>query len=302
MRSCNSRNKTKRLGGFPGKKGFTLVELLISMLIMSIVAGAAITLAVTFSGHFTQSSELSMARERGIMVVTYLENRILQSALGMPGAGSAATDFATAFHELLTGPSAASLSDWSEAVNIVGGNELLIAYSMPSGLFTTTSGDCDVLSSVTVSLSGTPDPGKISTDFASSTEGWVTFPSFGRVFMVQGISGSVLTLGSKLKGYLSENSEMYFVRFLRGFISGEVFYAHDVTRQNPQPVVEGIIGCQFTWDPAGRLLSVSVLARGNERNGTMVSPQTMAGWEGTIQDDHRYYYLSVVRKGWRIRN
>lgn len=302
MRNCNRSNKAKSTGGRRDDKGFTLVELLISLMIMSIVAGAAIMLATTFSIHFTQSSELSMARERGIMVVTYLENRIIQSALGMPGAGSAGTDFATAFHELLTGTSAASLTNWSEAVNIVGGNELLVAYSMPSGLFTTTSGDCDIVDSVTVSLSGVPDPDKISTDFAGSTDGWVTFPSFGRAFMVQGITGSVLTLGAKLKGYLSENSEMYYVRFLRGFVSGEVFYAHDVTRQSPQPVVEGILGCQFSWDPEDRLISVSILARGNERRENMVSPQTMAGWEGTIPDDQRYYYLSVARKGWRIRN
>lgn len=302
MRNLNSRKWIRTIWEQGRGKGFTLVELLISLVIMFIVAGAAMMLGTTFSRNFTQSNELSMARERGIMVATYLENRILNTALGMPGAGSAGTDFTTAFNELLTGPSAASLTDWTGAVNIVGGNELLIAYGMPSGLFTVISSDCVAGNPVTVTLSGAPDGDKVSDEFATKTTGWVTFPSYGRAFTVQGIAGSDLTLGPKLSGYLSANSEMYYVRFLRSYASAGVFYAQDVTRQTAQPVVEGIIGCQFNWDPAGRILSVAILARGNVRSGTMVSPQTKAGWDGLIPDDDRYYYLSVVRRGWRIRN
>lgn len=284
------------------RKGFTLVELLIALVIMFIVAGSAMMLGTTFSKNFTQSNELSMARERGIMVVTYLENRILNAALGMPGAGSAGTDFTTAFNELLTGPSAASLANWTGAVNIVGGNELLVAYAMPSGLYMVTSGDCVAGNPITVSLSGAPDSDKVATDYINKTTGWITFPSFGRSFTVQAIAGSDLTLGPKLTGHLGANSEMCYVRFLRGYASGGVFYAQDVTRQAAQPVVEGIVDCQFTWDPADRLLSVAVLARGNGRSSTMISAQTKAGWDGLISDDDRHYYLSVVRRGWRIRN
>jgi len=284
-----------------------MVELLIAMVILVIVAGSALMLASTFSRHFVQSSELSTARQRGIMAVTYLENRILQGALGMPGSGSAETDFRTAFNELLTGPSSADLSGFIQAVNVVGDNELLLAYSMPSGLFTVTSNDCNAYEAVTVTLSGTPDPTKISDsfethNFANSTEGWVTFPSFGRAFSVESILGSDLTLEPRLDGYLSENSEMYYVRFLRAYVSNETFYAEDVTRQSPQPVVKGIIDCQFSWDFDEGLLTVAILARGDRRNGSMVSPETLAGWDGNIADDARHYYLSVVRRGWRVRN
>ena len=284
-----------------------MVELLIAMVILAIVAGAVLMLASTFSRHFVQSSELSTARQRGIMAVTYLENRILQGALGMPGAGSAETDFRTAFNELLTGPSSADLSVFTQAVNIIGDNELLLAYAMPSGLFTITSNDCSAYGTVAVALSGTPDPTKIAASSAAnnytrSTEGWVTFPSFGRAFSVETISGSNLTLRSRLDGYLSENSEMYYVRFLRAYVSGDSFYAEDVTRQSPQPVVKGIIDCQFSWEIDEGLLTVAVLARGDRRYNSMVSPQTLAGWDGNVPNDARHYYLSVVRRGWRVRN
>jgi hypothetical protein len=252
--------------------------------------------------HFTQSDELSTATERDIMVVTYLENRVLQSALGMPGAGAASTDFETAFNELLTGSSPVDLSDWSEAVNVIDGNTLLLAYGMPSGLYTTDSCDCDYGVNETVTLSGAIDTTKISTSYSTSTEGWVTFPSFGGVFAVEGISGSDLILKPKRGGFLSTNSEMYYVRFLRAYVENGKFYSEDVTRQSPQAVVEGIIGCQFEWDDEDRLLTVAVLGRGNKRNTSMVTPQTMSGWDGVISDGDRYYRLSVVRRGWRVRN
>jgi len=298
----------KKPGEIPGKLGgFTMVELLIAMVLIAIVAGAALMLASTFSRHFVQSNELSTARQRGIMAATYLENRILQGALGMPGSGSAETDFRTAFNDLLTGPSSADLSGFTHAVNVIGDHELLLAYAMPSGLFTVTSNDCNAYGTVAVVLSEAPDPTKIAASSAAnnytrSTEGWVTFPAFGRAFSVETVSGSNLILRSRLDGYLGENSEMYYVRFLRAYVSGETFYAEDVTRQSPQPVVKGIIDCQFFWDFDEGLLSVAFLARGDRRNNTMVSPQTLAGWEGTIADDDRHYYLSVVRRGWRVRN
>jgi prepilin-type N-terminal cleavage/methylation domain-containing protein len=306
MPSLNCREQKKH-EIFRKMVGFTMVELLIAMVILVIVSGAALMLASTFSSHFVQSNELSTARQRGIMAVTYLENRVLQGALGMPGAGSAETDFRTAFNDLLTGPSSADLSAFNHAVNIIGDNELLLAYAMPSGLFTVTSNDCSAYGTVTVALSEAPDPTKIAASSAAnnytrSTEGWVTFPSFGRAFSVETISGSSLTLRSRLDGYLGENSEMYYVRFLRGYVSNETFYAEDVTRQSPQPVVKGIIGCQFSWDIEEGLLTVAVLARGDRRNNAMVSPQTLAGWDGNIPNDVRHYYLSVVRRGWRVRN
>jgi len=28
----------------------------------------------------------------------------------------------------------------------------------------------------------------------------------------------------------------------------------------------------------------------------------LAGWDGNIPNEVRHYYLSVVRRGWRVRN
>ena len=68
-----------------------------------------------------------------------------------------------------------------------------------------------------------------------------------------------------------------------------------------QPVVEGIIGWNFSLDE-NKVLTVSVLARGNKEYSSFVSPASIPGWDGVVDNESRKYYLVVVNKGWRIRN
>lgn len=290
-------------------KGFTLVELLITMVLLSIITGAIMVLASTYVFHFEQADDLSMARQRGIMVATYLENRVLHAGLGMPAAGAASTDFGTNFYELLNGSHSSELVGFSQAVNVTSGDRVLaVAYALPSGLYTTASCDCEYGVDVDVELSSNVDEDKIEANGGSTTEGWVTFPSYGRVFLVKGISGSTITLEPKLKGFLPANDEMHYVRFLKAYVSGDKFYAEDLTRQSPQPIVEGIVDCAFYWDNEARVLTVAILARGNTRKGVLISPENIPGWEDedgnslSIPEEARHYHLSVIRREWRVRN
>ncbi|MDN5319328.1 MAG: hypothetical protein PWR00_1291 [Thermovirga sp.] len=289
-------------------KGFTLVELLITMVILSIIAGAIITLGSTYVLHFEQADDLSMARQRGIMVLTYLENRVLHAGLGMPAAGAASTDFATNFHDLLSGTHSAELTDFAHAVNVTSGDRVLaIAYALPSGLYTVDSHDCEYGVDVDVELSSNVDTTKVTND-GNKTEGWVTFPAFGRAFLVKGVVGATVTLEPKLEAFLPANDEMYYVRFLRAYAQGGKFYAEDVTRQAAQPVVEGIVDAVFYWDEGTRTLTAAILARGNTRKGVLIAPENLPGWEDadgnplTIPEEARHYHLSVTRREWRLRN
>jgi len=285
-------------------KGFTLVELLIVMVLLAIIAGAIITLANTYLLHFEQADDLSMARQRGIMVATYLENRVLHAGLGMPDS----SDFAANFQELLNGTYSSELVNFSQTVNVASGDRMLeVAYAVPSGLYTLDSADCDAGTDVDIELSGNVDTTKLAIS-ENTTEGWVTFPSYGRAFLVKGISGSTITLEPKVKGFLPANDEMHYVRFLRAYASGGKFYAQDLTRQSPQPIVEGIEDCVFYWNGDTGTLTVAILARGNTRKGGLISPENVPGWEDengnplSIPEEARHYHLSVVRREWRVRN
>jgi len=285
-------------------KAFTFVELLIAMVIVAIVSGAVIMLGYTYFNHFEQSTELSMARERGIMVATYLENRLLNSSLGMPGAGSTEGDFKAAFTELLYGNESYFL-EWDETVNVVDDDStLLVAWSAPSGSYTTESYVLEQGEPIEIEFDNPLDPTKVSNDWEKSTEGWVVFPGFNWPLRVmRPVTGTTLTLQTNIpRRFLSANEQLHYVRFLRAYVDNGYFKVEDLTRQSPQSIVEGILNCKFLWDPDIRVLTVAVLARGNKRFNRMVTPEQINGWPDPISDEHRYYYLALVRKGWRLRN
>jgi prepilin-type N-terminal cleavage/methylation domain-containing protein len=290
-------------------KAFTFVELLIAMVIVAIVSGAVIMLGYTYFRHFEQSTELSMARERGIMVVTYLEKRILNAGLGMPESGS---DFTDAFEGLWGADDLKDFTDsrdWDAPVympeieedDTSSSDELMIAYAVPSGVFTTVSADIGN-SDVTVDMSGTLDGTKIEND-AAVTKGWVVFPSVLTPFLIIDAPTDKVTIRSArdYHWYLPANDELHHVRILRAFVETERFMAQDMTVSGAQPVIEGVLGCRFSYDDETKVLAVSVLTRGNRSYSRLVSPADMTGW-GPVDENWRHYYLSVVNKGWRVRN
>ncbi|MGC9490671.1 MAG: PilW family protein [Thermovirgaceae bacterium] len=299
------------------KKGFTFVELLIAMVIVAIVSGAVIMLGYTYFNHFEQSTELSMARERGIMVVTYLEKRILNTGLGMPDSG---TIFTEAFEGLWD---AADLSaytasrDWDAPIympevkegDVSTSNELMLAYAVQSEVHTTETGQLGPAEG-TLKLSRAMDTNKIdyTTDSEENAKGWLVFPSQTMAFNITAYdpTGDVtITMVPKINGswLIPANEQLHYVRLLRAFVGADgIFRVRDLTiNDGPQPLVEGIVGCRFSYDDADGVLSVTVLARGDEKYSNYVAPATMKGW-GTVSDENRHYHLTVVNKGWRVRN
>jgi hypothetical protein len=76
----------------------------------------------------------------------------------------------------------------------------------------------------------------------------------------------------------------------------------NTSSNNGQPVVEGVLKCRFVYDDENKTLTVSVLSRGNRRFSRYVSPAEIIGW-GPVEDNSwREYYLTAVKKGWRVRN
>ncbi len=308
------------------KKAFTFVELLIAMVILAIVSGAVIMLAYTYFNHFEQANELSMARERGIMVVTYLEKRILNAGLGMPSSG---TSFKRAFGDLweaddfkaYTTPVASR--DWNgpiylpemEKDEVHSSDELVMAYALPSGVYAVSQDYVnDDEEGRKIELSDPPDgfEEKIKDD-PKTTKSWVLFPSVVEypssrlpLLIKEFDESNTITLRTiNGSGKISENDELHFVRFLRAFVESGTFYARDMaisTISTTQPIVEGILDCRFSYDDRNGILSVSVLSRGNKRYSHYVAPSSLEGWETIEDSEWRKYHLTVVNKGWRVRN
>jgi len=300
--------KRPSLKSIKHKKAFTFVELLIAMVILAIVSGAVIMLAYTYFNHFEQANELSMARERGIMVATYLEKRILNAGLGMPTMGNSFTD---AFEGLWNHADFAG-EEWEGPVfepeaGAGYSDKLMVAYAIPSGVYTISSGDIGSAAS-SVAVSRPVDSGKIDTSSDGNTKGWVVFPSVPMPFRITDYNNSagsetVDLLAKEQTWYLAENDELHHVRFMAARVdeTDGRFKVKDLTLSGEQPVVEGILGCRFSLDEENSVLSVSILARGDRRYSRPVSGSSLSGW-GAVDEEWRHYYLAVVVKGWRVRN
>jgi len=310
------------------KKGFTFVELLIAMVIVAIVSGAVIMLGYTYFHHFEQANQLSMARERGIMVVTYLEKRILNAGLGMPGTDDD-NDFKDAFGSLwsadafdpYTTPTASR--DWNGPIYLPeveedqkhSSNELVIAYSVPAGVYATsqdyvTEGERPI--EISVLSSGFKD--KLSNDpnDQKETKNWVLFPSIVEypssrlpLLITNKFDTGNTTIWLKTikgSGKIAENDELHHIRFMHAYVEEETFKVDDLTIAHNQPIVEGILSCRFSYDEPKNLLEVSILARGSKQYSSYVAPADLNGWGTVENNDWRKYHLIVVNKGWRVRN
>lgn len=286
-------------------KGFTLTEILVAVLIMAIVAGSVMMLGYTYFKHFEQANEITIAKDRATMVLTYLERRILHTGLGMP---VSADEFVDGFAGLLTG----DLSDWETPIDSPeldnSSNILQIAYAQPTRIYTIESADVG-LTDVPVRVSDTID-GFIDSDII--TKGWIVFPSIPMPLRVTAVinTGGVYSLSLFAKKlneqsrpwFLAANDEIHLIRFMEASVEGEKFRIEELTLgSGPQPVVEGILGSHYSLDE-NKVLTVSVLARGSKKYASFVSPASIPGWDGVVDDESRKYYLVVVNKGWRIRN
>ena len=126
-------------------RGFTFAEILVAILIMAIVAGSVLMLGYTYIKPFEQANEITIAKDRATMVLTYLEKRILHAGLGMP---VSADEFADSFEGLWAHQDFQG-ERWQRPLQepeppLLGetygeSEKLLVAYAVPTGTYTTES-------------------------------------------------------------------------------------------------------------------------------------------------------------------
>lgn len=301
-------------------RGFTFAEILVAILIMAIVVGSVLMLGYTYIKHFEQANEITIAKDRATMVLTYLEKRILHAGLGMP---VSADEFADSFEGLWAhqdfqgerwqrplqepeppGP----LEQYNES------EELLVAYAVPSSVFSISSGDIynddGVSPPIEVSdldITMLPEnPPQLD-----QTKGWVVFPSVKWPLKVKARDNTSdpkiieLSVNGQEKERVLVNDRLHYVRFMEAKVEDGTFKARDLALINKksglQPIVEGVLDCRFTLDNNG-LLAVSVLARGNKKYTGFVTPEEVPRYWGTVKGEWRKYHLVALTRGWRVRN
>jgi prepilin-type N-terminal cleavage/methylation domain-containing protein len=117
------------------KKGFSLVEVLIVVLIMGIFVGIAGSLFAGFVSNFEVSGDNSVARRRAQDVFNILQVPVQNAGIGLPAkfnpGSSSGYYFAVAGAPAVAG----AVSDWNTPVSVSGdsNNILRVVYSVPSG-------------------------------------------------------------------------------------------------------------------------------------------------------------------------
>ncbi|NLO57072.1 MAG: type II secretion system protein, partial [Thermovirga sp.] len=253
-------------------RGFTFAEILVAILIMAIVAGSVLMLGYTYIKHFEQANEITIAKDRATMVLSYLEKRILHTGLGMP---VSADEFADSFeglwvHQDFQGERwqgsvhqpepPGTLEQYNES------EELLVAYAVPTSIFSISSGDVNNndLNPTTIEVSDLDEEKLVEDLTGQTTNGWVVFPSAKWPFKARKTSGYssdpktiTLSVNGQKNRSIFENDNLHYVRFMEVKAEGGSFKARDLARLNMksglQPIVEGVLDCRFRLDRNGVL-------------------------------------------------
>ena len=312
------------------RRGFSLVEILIAVVILSVVDIAAVGLFFAFTKHFEQSADLTAARQRGEMALGRLETAVLQAGLSMP---NRAADFEDAFVvnttpkiDLIT-PLRNVISGWNkpvypyETAGTVGTTtyykRLGIVYCLGSGIgVLEDEHEVTADTAIVLKLSAAcPDNQVKAATAASATDGWVTFSGCQVPFIVESVDNTneKLTVRASKRDFIPLYAELQYLRALYAYVDspgGErpSFYIQDVTRGPAQPAVEGVSQVLFSFDDSGAdatdVLTVHVLVRGNRRFPGQYTSGDVPGWPiaGTVTDEDRHYRLVAMSASWRVRN
>jgi len=300
-------------------KGFTLTEILIAVLILGIVGGSVLMLGHTYIKHFEQANEITIAKDRATMVLTYLEKRILLAGLGMP---LQAEEFEAAFEGLWAHQDFQG-NRWQRPLQepeppLLGetygeSEKLLVAYAVPTSIFSISSGDVNNndLNPTTIEVSDLDEEKLVEDLTGQTTNGWVVFPSAKWPFKARKTSGyssdpKTITLSvNGKKRHVLANDRLHYVRFMEAKVEDGSFKVKDLAISNIksglQPIVEGVLDCRFRLDKNG-VLTVSVLARGNKKYSAFVSPVNMPGWDVVADSEWRTYPLVALARGLLVGN
>lgn len=305
------------------KRAFTLVEILISIVILGVVMSAVLTVFYSVFESYQFHQDINEAKQRGQIALAAIEPFVINAGLGMPNSKKQFQDSFEGLTELL--PATENLK-FEIPVQIVRngivpttektkGNELWLVFSVPSGVGI--NFEYELLTGYKAKFSENDDEIEniskldLEKNKKNSFKGWITFPASLAPFWVTDLkktgSDRELEVQTNLKQKISAFDEIHYVRAVKIKRDGNGNLKIDHRDgSGEQPVTEGIAGLWCSFDPEGdRVLKISVIARGNTKHGKHYQT-TLEGWpadaEPKFEDLDPGYRYAVVSRSWRIRN
>ncbi|MCF7935685.1 MAG: prepilin-type N-terminal cleavage/methylation domain-containing protein [Synergistales bacterium] len=286
-------------------EGFTLVELIITMLIGGLIMAAVVSLLFMFTQQATQSRDLVEAAQRGQMVVLLLDRPVQHAGLGMPGDSS---DYA----KMLSFDTKPAYRSWGTPFSVdEGGERLYVLYGIDTELGVVSP--CAISPDTALcSLDLSTDEGDSlppATEVGDYTQ-WLSLVGSDIVLYRTGYDPGLGRLYGKYQpdrvDRINLNSDLYQLRGLEAWVSPseDIFYTRDYKNEEigvvppRQPRVRGIASWDISFGRDPALVTVKVLARAGTRHDRAVST-TVPGW-GAPPDP--YYRYVLIQRTWHLRN
>jgi len=282
------------------KRGMTLVELLITLIIGGIIMGAVSLLFVAFFRNFNMHDDLAAAQQNGEMGLTLIESYVLQAGMGMPSISSA--DFQEAFNIAPT----PAWKNWNGPISTYSGDtalRVLAARATVPAIGATEEKNIGTSSaSLTVQVGSSFGGGESLSDLVSK-DSWVVFPGSRLPFRVTATpsTNTDLQLQCTSMDTVHLFDSLYVLKGVEFLIyKGNLVLSRDKVMEMQ---IQDISKMYVNWDDSSRLLQVVLLARGKEKLSHQVEPPP--AWPSSKQpltSEERHYRHVAVGRIWRIRN
>lgn len=234
------------------RKGFTLTELLVTILVTGIIMGSVLALMYLFFTHFEFTSSGVSARQRAEMALSVLAGPVLHAGLGMPVDPE---EFQNAFEDIYD--LQLTEDEYPSAVNTIDNEKLYLVYGEPTGLSFVGPQDPQT---DTIELNGEPSEIRVDDD-------WVVFPTGEMPFQVTGKNTNANTITLESAGSVQDVAlldELHLVRFLEVYVDGEGLHAADPRSGGDEILIEGIQSVYFEYYNDMKVLLVTITGHGEE--------------------------------------
>lgn len=256
------------------RKGFSLIELLISITILSIVGWVSVSALHLMYTSFWQTDDHITARSEIEFAFNELRPQFTNIGLAMPNSKSGHGSFADAFTGLTT-----DIGSMTVPISVDnGGSRLLYAWAVPTGVKIGTNasgkikivaGDGEATEPLPISADALTDLRNFSyngRNIGINSRPWILFPSLRIPLRIDTIGASSLTVTP------TPNATLNFVGELRGFeevhllqiatihVSGDKLL-QDISGFGTKELANNIVSADFRFNDF--VLTMTITALGN---------------------------------------
>lgn len=309
------------------KRGFTLVEILISVVILGLVMASVLTLFFSVFKSYEFHQDIMEAKQRGQIAIIAIQPILLNAGLGLPTADDFFDIFKGRSNLIIKNPADKNdKGNFRSCVQIAESRNLSslekeeaalwVLYSVPTGAgvnyeynflkndlgrFTETDDEIENLDKL--------DLVKNAPANSSNLKGWVSFPGSKSAFYVKEFNklNGILEIESYETQQVRAYDEVHYVRGAKIYTEKRndipSLIIDRVDGSGGQVVVEGIEGLWFTYDVEDdKILTVYVLSRADAKHAEQYQ-SSVEGWPESAPPPTDWgYRYTVVSRSWRVRN